>query len=94
MADVFKVLIVQAEAGRAPREIVVDAVKGTTIRGVIEQCGLAGPDLSGLRVGVWGKVVNATRLVADGDRIEIYRPLTVDPKIARQRRATKKQASA
>lgn len=39
------------------------------------------------RVGVFGRVVAAGHIMADGDRIEIYRPLLADPKISRRARA-------
>ena len=39
-----------------------------------------------LSLGVWGKKVNIETALADSDRIEIYRPLVVDPKLARRRR--------
>jgi putative ubiquitin-RnfH superfamily antitoxin RatB of RatAB toxin-antitoxin module len=44
-------------------------------------------DLAAVRVGVFGRLVDLGRAVAAGDRIEIYRPLTADPKEARRRRA-------
>lgn len=37
-------------------------------------------------VGIWGKKKTLDCPVRDGDRVEIYRPLTVDPKEARRRR--------
>jgi putative ubiquitin-RnfH superfamily antitoxin RatB of RatAB toxin-antitoxin module len=40
----------------------------------------------GLRVGVWGRVQPLTHGLRDRDRVEIYRPLTVDPKEARRLR--------
>ena len=36
--------------------------------------------------GVWGKKVGLTHVLRDQDRLEIYRPLTVDPKVARRER--------
>jgi putative ubiquitin-RnfH superfamily antitoxin RatB of RatAB toxin-antitoxin module len=48
-------------------------------------------DLTGSPIGVFGLVVERSRLLTDGDRIEIYRPLAVDPKQARRRRAAKRQ---
>jgi putative ubiquitin-RnfH superfamily antitoxin RatB of RatAB toxin-antitoxin module len=36
--------------------------------------------------GVWGRSVNSTDLLKAGDRLEIYRPLLVDPKLARKQR--------
>jgi uncharacterized protein len=46
--------------------------------------------LADARIGIYGKVVAAHTLLADGDRVEIYRPLRLDPKEARRRRAMKK----
>ena len=39
------------------------------------------------RAGIYGKTVQNDALLADGDRVEIYRPLVIDPKDARRRRA-------
>lgn len=38
-------------------------------------------------VGVFGRVVKLDSALHDGDRVEIYRPLVVDPKAARRSRA-------
>lgn len=35
-------------------------------------------------LGIFSKKVKADRVVAEGDRIEIYRPLTADPKVVRR----------
>ena len=43
-------------------------------------------------VGVWGKRVDSDYVLKTGDRLEIYRPLTVDPKIARRERFVKQGA--
>ena len=40
-----------------------------------------------LRLGIFGVEVRHDALVADGDRVEIYRPLAVDPKEARRAKA-------
>jgi uncharacterized protein len=42
------------------------------------------------KIGIYGKIVAADTRLADGDRVEIYRPLRLDPKEARRRRAMKK----
>ena len=41
---------------------------------------------SRLRVGIWGRKAVLTQLLANNDRVEIYRPLRVDPKVARRER--------
>lgn len=46
-----------------------------------------GLDLAAAPVGVYGDRVDRNRVLEDGDRLEIYRPLNVDPREARRRRA-------
>lgn len=46
-------------------------------------------DLTVQKVGVFGKLKPLDAVLADHDRVEIYRPLMVDPKAARQRRVEK-----
>ncbi len=59
---------------------VAEAVQAS---GVLQRHALA---LEGLKLGVWSKPREATSLLRDHDRVEIYRPLTVDPKEARRLR--------
>jgi uncharacterized protein len=44
-------------------------------------------DLARLTLGVFGNVVARDARLADGDRLEVYRPLAMDPKEARRARA-------
>ncbi|MCS4511610.1 RnfH family protein [Xylophilus ampelinus] len=37
-------------------------------------------------VGIWGRAAVLETPLADGDRVEVYRPLVVDPKAARRLR--------
>lgn len=67
---------------------------GTTVYAAAEQSGLAseaGLELDGVELGVFGKVEKAPRerVLQDGERVEIYRPLLIDPKEARKARAEK-----
>lgn len=43
-----------------------------------------GVDPAQLVFGVWGRRVPPSHLLRDGDRLELYRPLQVDPKEARR----------
>lgn len=46
-------------------------------------------------LGVWGKAVAADRVLESGERVEIYRPLLIDPKEVRKARAARaKEARA
>ena len=47
----------------------------------------AGVDLNGAPVGIYGRVVDRSQRLSEGDRVEIYRSLAIDPMTARRRRA-------
>lgn len=57
---------------------------GCRVADVLELLGLEIPP--GCVVGVWGRVVEPSAFLGDGDRVEIYRPLAADPKSARRAR--------
>jgi putative ubiquitin-RnfH superfamily antitoxin RatB of RatAB toxin-antitoxin module len=44
-----------------------------------------------MRVGIWNRNAKLDTVVRDGDRVEMYRPLVVDPKEARRIRAQVRQ---
>lgn len=44
------------------------------------------------KFGVFGKIVRTDGVLADGDRVEIYRPLIADPKEVRRKRAEEGKA--
>jgi uncharacterized protein len=48
-----------------------------------------GLDLASCAVGIFGKVARKDQQLMDGDRIEIYRPLIEEPKLARRKRASR-----
>ncbi len=66
---------------------------GATVLDAVMHSGLTDtiPDLPPLagNVGIHGIPCPPTQPLADGDRVEIYRPLTIDPKDARRARAVK-----
>ncbi len=65
-----------------------DAVVLSGITGVFPEIDPESNDM-----GVFGKVVKEpkTHTLREGDRVEIYRPLKIDPKQARLNRARKKE---
>jgi uncharacterized protein len=71
----------------------VDLPDGATVRDAINASGVLARhpeiDLPTQKVGVFGKLKTLDTLLADFDRVEIYRPLKVDPKTARLRRVAK-----
>jgi uncharacterized protein len=47
----------------------------------------SGVDLANAAVGIFGKAAPRDQLLKEGDRIEIYRPLLEEPKLARRKLA-------
>ena len=83
----------------APREVLewtVDLPEGATVRDAVLASGwrAAAPDVAAPEVGIWGRRCGAQQPVRDGDRVEIYRDLKVDPKVARRERFRKQGARA
>ncbi|SDH13058.1 RnfH family protein [Roseospirillum parvum] len=70
-------------------EVTVPA--GTTIKQAIETSGVLKQfrdiDLATQKVGIFGRLANLTDTVNDGDRVEIYRPITADPRQVKRKRA-------
>lgn len=66
---------------------------GYTVRQAILDSKLYPDEIDNLVVGIFGKRRSLDYLLKDGDRVEIYTPLLIDPKQARKDRAKKsKQA--
>ncbi len=43
-------------------------------------------DAARVPLGIYGERVDSSRVLADGDRVELYRPLWADPRDVRRRR--------
>jgi hypothetical protein len=75
-------------------EVQVDVEEGATVLEAIRTSRLperfAEIDISSQSVGVWGRACALEARLRAGDRVEIYRPLAVDPKEARRLRARRK----
>lgn len=75
--------------------LAVTVPAGVSLRAAVQASGIArqfpGLDLADCPLGIFGKVVADpdVRAVQVGDRIEIYRPLLVDPKEVRRLRAAR-----
>lgn len=67
---------------------VADALRAS---GVLERHGL---DAASVRVGVWCKVRPPEHELRERDRVEVYRPLQVDPKEARRQRYRRQRQAA
>ena len=62
---------------------------GSTVREAITRSGVLEQypeiDLDVQKVGVFGRIVKLDTTLEDGDRVEIYRPITADPDLAERR---------
>ena len=71
--------------------ISVSMPSGSTVADALEmsKIGAAFPeaDIAGLPTGIWGRPVDRDQTLADGDRVEVYRELEIDPKESRRLRA-------
>jgi putative ubiquitin-RnfH superfamily antitoxin RatB of RatAB toxin-antitoxin module len=71
----------------------VEVPRGCTVAEAIERSGIREqfPDLvvAPERVGIFSRKVALDQVVRSGDRVEIYRPLTADPKETRRKRAAR-----
>jgi putative ubiquitin-RnfH superfamily antitoxin RatB of RatAB toxin-antitoxin module len=71
----------------------LEVTPGTTVREAIELSGIRNRctaiDLAKDKVGIFGRQVSPGTVLRNGDRVEIYRPLIVNPKDARRQRVRK-----
>ena len=90
MADAERVTdqMLQITIARTPRagqteEVVLHVPHGTSVQQALQAAGWWQPHQA---CGIWGRVQAPDTVVQAGDRVEQYRPLTVDPKVARRER--------
>lgn len=71
--------------------LTIDVPEGTTVKEAIEKSGILNQfpeiDLETQKVGIFGKATTLDAVVEEGARIEIYRPITADPKTVKRRAA-------
>ena len=81
----IRVEVVHALPGRADA-VVVTLEEGATVQDALEAARLPAVE----SVGVFGRKTSRNRILRDGDRVELYRPLALDPMEARRRRARRR----
>lgn len=91
-----KVTLVYSPTARQVTEVTLSLETPCRVLDALQRSGLLAqwPEIDRLDtlVGVWGKKVKLDTLLRDQDRIEVYRPLRVDPKVARRERFVKQGA--
>lgn len=89
-ASTIAVEVVYADAPHQVRQFALHLPASSTAADALRASGLAealGPlGLAGLSISVWGRLCDGQTMLRDRDRVELTRPLQVDPKEARRQR--------
>lgn len=92
----LRITVAYSPAPRDVLEIALQLPLGATLQTAVDASGLrqrfVDIDLAPGNVGVWGRKAPLDQALRDGDRVEIWRPLRVDPKLARRERFQKQGA--
>lgn len=90
------VTLVYSPTARQVTEVTLGMSAGSRVLDALQQSGLLAKfpeiDRYDTVVGLWGKKAKLDDLLRDQDRVEVYRPLRVDPKVARRERFVKQGA--
>ena len=93
---VVRVELVFAPGPRSIQRVELDLPVGSTVEQALQgsnlMSGMTPHECQSLGVGIWGHKVAMGHVLRDRDRIELYRTLTVDPKVARRERFTRQGA--
>lgn len=91
-ADSLSVAVVYSPRAGEVDEVQLTVQEGATVADALRASGMiVRHDTEKLAVGVWGVLVALDKRLRDRDRIELYRPLQVDPKAARRLRQQKQR---
>lgn len=86
----IRVQVVVALRPRACQEVALHLPPGSTLADAVRASqlleSLSDAEVDALQTGVWGTRTPPEQVLRDGDRVELYRALTVDPKVARRER--------
>lgn len=97
----LRVTVVWCVGPRKAIEVPLELSAGTTVEAALKAAlslpvssgaGWTVASISAAEVGVWGRAVDAATVLKQGDRLECYRTLLVDPKLARRERFAKQGA--
>lgn len=91
-SGMLTVLLCWSPAPREVREVALRVPAGSSVASALADaqaqaaCPVLAADAAVADVGIWGRRAQPSDVLREGDRIELYRPLTVDPKYARRER--------
>lgn len=92
------ICVVYSPRAREVRELHLTVEEGATVGEVLRHCGIVADltpqEVAALECGVWGQKVALTQPLRANDRVELYRALLVDPKVARRERFMRQGAKS
>lgn len=92
----LQVTVVYSPEARKVAEVSLSIPAPSRVLDALQQSGLLAQfpeiDRCDSVVGIWGRKARLDDLLRDQDRVEVYRPLRVDPKVARRERFVKQGA--
>lgn len=84
------VTVVYSPTAREVLEVSLELTAPCSVLQALQHSGLLAKypeiDKQQAAIGVWGRKAPRDQLLRDKDRVEVYRPLRVDPKVARRER--------
>lgn len=89
-----RVTLVHSPGPRDVREEQLELPEGACVADALRACGFPVPAPEEGAVGVWGRKVDPAHVLRERDRVELYRALEVDPKVARRERFRRQGARA
>ncbi|BEP96759.1 RnfH family protein [Acidovorax sp. sif1233] len=88
----MRITVLVSLAPRQVSECTVQLHPGSTLADALQAAGQMAARREGMACGIWGRAMPETTLLKDGDRVELYRELKVDPKVARRERFARQGA--
>lgn len=84
----MNITLMYASAPRTVHELALDVPVGCTLGQAMERAGWMDrfPEVRSLPTGIWNHRAGRETVLREGDRVEVYRLLRVDPKVARRER--------
>lgn len=84
----MNITLVYASAPRTVHEMALEVPTSCTLQEALERAGWLEryPECRLLPTGIWNHKAPRDAHLRDGDRVEVYRDLRVDPKVARRER--------
>jgi len=86
MSGTITVTLVATSGPGQVDEVMCTLPAGSTVTQALQAVGWVSRAASAAEVGVWGRRCPLDHPLHDYDRVELYRPLQVDPKVARKAR--------